>query len=196
MTQIGPTIHFDINLSKLALQVALVVSMFGAVTPLTAADMSPTQRAELRLYTDRSAYVAGQQIRIAAVVQIEPGWHTNSNRPTLDFLIPTQLQFSLLAGWQLVESHYPPGELKAFQFASQQQLSVYHGEIIIFTKIALPDDVAVPSIALPAELRYQACSDRICLPPVTVRVEVEIDIGDGGEPQHVDVFAREARPAS
>jgi suppressor for copper-sensitivity B len=47
-----------------------------------------------------------------------------------------------------------------------------------------------------ASLRYQACNDSQCLPPVTAEAEAQITIGPGGQAQHGDLFAKAAAAAA
>ena len=39
----------------------------------------------------------GETAEVVVSVQVDPGWHINSNEPGLDFLIPTKLDFELPA---------------------------------------------------------------------------------------------------
>ncbi len=153
------------------------------------------EKASLTLAADRTAYEAGSTARLAAVVRIEGGWHVNSRHPTYEYLIPTEVTFELPEGWAAIEPHYPTGEMKSFAFADEP-LSVYEGEVAIVGETRVPAAAAPGPATILASLRYQACDDRSCLPPVTTRASLDLRLGPGGEPTGETAFAASPPPAS
>ena len=145
----------------------------GAATP---------EKATVRLLADRTAYGASEDVRIAAIVTIDSGWPTNSHEPTLDYLIATDLALTLPGGWPTPVLRYPAGEMKRFAFAREQALSVYAGEVARVASTRAPATLATGEVPVTATLRYQACSDRVCLPPVTRTVGTRLAFASGGQP--------------
>jgi len=93
-------------------------------------------------------------------VTIEPGWHINSARPLDSFAIPTELLIESPA-LRIERIDYPAHELHKFSFNEGKELAVYQNTIGIpftATKLAASGPVRL-------SLRYQACNDRLCLPP-------------------------------
>src|SRR3954471_669951 len=74
------------------------------------------EKAKLSVLADRTAYEAGSTAKIGARVSIEPGWHVNSHTPTFDYLIPTQLDLELPAGWPDETVRYPVSKMQTFAF--------------------------------------------------------------------------------
>ena len=145
------------------------------------------ERAELRLAADRTAYAPGDEARIAAIVAIEPGWHVNSNLPTYDFLIATEVTVRPPADWPPPERIvYPVGEMKTFAFADEA-ISVYEGTALIEIHTEVPETVH-GEVSMAVDLRYQACDDKSCLPPVTTSAELALRIGERGRPQNTELF--------
>ena len=107
---------------------------------------------------------------LSGVVRIEEGWHTNSHQPTYDYLIPTTLTVTVPAGWPEARVEYPAGATKKFGFA-EEPLSVYDGVLDIPVLIDVPASAAGGPVAISAVLRYQACDDRSCLPPVNTETK-------------------------
>lgn len=143
--------------------------------------MAQMEKATFDLQFVHAAYAPGAQAELTARVTIEPGWHVNSQTPTFDYLIPTELTLELPSGWSDPEIQYPAGELRTFAF-EEEALSVYEGEFTITALIAVPDtDGLSDVIAIPALLRYQACDDRSCLPPVTAEETATIVIDADGQ---------------
>jgi hypothetical protein len=62
-------------------------------------------------------------------------------------------------------------------------------------KLMAEDTAAVGSTTIPMTLRYQACNNSACLPPVKIPVTVELRVaaaGSAAKPVHSDVFAAPA----
>jgi suppressor for copper-sensitivity B len=160
-----------------ALFAALALGFAG----LALAQPPREEKARLSLTTGRAAYEPGETARIAAKVTVENGWHVNSNTPTFDYLIPTKLDLELPAGWPGEVLRYPGHEMKTFAFADQP-LAVYDGGFVILAEVKLPAGTARGPAEVRADLRYQACNDSQCLPPVTTSATVVLAVGSGGGP--------------
>jgi suppressor for copper-sensitivity B len=145
------------------------------------------EKATLSLTADRTAYEPGGTARIAAKVIVEDGWHVNSNTPTFDYLIPTKLDLELPSGWSDETVRYPRHEMQTFAFADQP-LAVYEGEFVILAEVKVPAGAAKGSVPVQAALRYQACNDSQCLPPVTTDATVSVTVGSGGTPVESELF--------
>jgi thiol:disulfide interchange protein DsbD len=117
----------------------------------------------------------GSPFQLAVVIQINDGYHINSNRPTEDYLIATALKFDPLAGLRLSAVRYPKAKMQKFGF-SDKPLSVYDGRAVLrVTARALPA-LTAGSHTLRAKLRVQACNDQLCLRPDTVEISIPIEV--------------------
>lgn len=172
------------------LLLTLVASLLLAGTLLApAADAQPRrpQKATLELKADRSSYAPGDPVNLAAVMVIEDHWHTNSHQPTYDWLIPTALDLTLPEGWSEAEVSYPEGAMKTFGF-TEEPISIYEGRVVMLARTTAPEGISGTG-PVTASLRYQACDDSSCLPPVTTEARLELSLGTPGEPTHPEIFA-------
>lgn len=159
-----------------------LAALFALGLPeVAAAQPGFQEKAAVTLTADRTAYEPGQTARIAARVTVEDSWHINSNTPTFDYLIPTKLDLELPAGWPAETVRYPDHAMKTFAFADQP-LAVYDGTVVILAEVTVPAGTAAGPVPLKAALRYQACNDSQCLPPVTTDVTLAMTVGPGGTP--------------
>jgi hypothetical protein len=110
----------------------------------------------------------GSEFQLAVVVDIARGFHMNSHKPTEAFLIPTTITPQLPPGIQLVETIYPRGRLEKFSFSPDKALDVYTGSVELRLRLSARADAPLGRMILPLALRYQACNDAACLPPVKV----------------------------
>jgi len=158
----------------------LAAALFAglALATAAAAQMPRVQRAELRLAAAATAFAPGTTARLVAIADVEPGWHLQAHVPTFDYLIPTVLTIEAPPGWPGATVAYPQPEMYRFGFA-EEELAVYQGRVRFFVDQPVPADAA-GEVTLRATLRYQACDDRQCLPPVERTAEVSVAIGSGG----------------
>ena len=159
------------------------LALLGALTLTAAAvqgQMEDPEKADLAVLADRTAYEAGTTAQISAQMTIESGWHVNSHKPTFEYLIPTVLDLELPPGWADETVQYPQPEMQTFAFADQP-LSVYDEEVFLLAEVKVPAGAPAGKVPVKAALRYQACNDTQCLPPVTTREEIVLTIGPGGQ---------------
>lgn len=110
----------------------------------------------------------GDEVEGTITAKIADGWHVNSNTPSEDFAIPTVLELDPATA-ALAEAKYPAHQMKAFEFTGGKQLAVYEGTFPIGFRAKL-----VPGAGtIKATLKYQACSNRVCLPPNTATVDID-----------------------
>jgi len=171
----------------------LVIACLSLLSASTVVGQGPgREKASFSVVGDKTAHEPGEQARVAAVIDIERGWHTNSNQPTFEYLIPTKVEIALPTGWPEASILYPSGEMKTFAFADEP-ISVYEDEVALIATLTIPDSQTEGVVPVELKLTYQACDDRSCLPPVTTARTFDLTIGTGGQPTHQEIFqAREA----
>jgi len=117
---------------------------------------------------------AGSTVETKVTIQLRPGYHCNSNKPSEDYLIPLKLTWSP-GPLEPAEVVYPQPHMEKYSF-SETPLSVYSGDFAITTKFKVPATANAGTTFLSGKLRYQACNDRMCLPPKTIDVSMPVDI--------------------
>lgn len=126
----------------------------------------------------------GSTLEVAVVVDIASGYHMNSHKPLDEFLIPTTLTAQAPAGLKPGEVVYPAGQSRTFSFSPNKPLSVYSGKATLRLRVQVAADAALGPQSIPMTLRYQACSDTSCLPPVKIPVAVKVEIAAAGTKSH------------
>ena len=105
-------------------------------------------------------------------LRLQPGYHVNSDKPNDDFLIPLRLSWDSGAV-ETVAVEFPKPVIEKSDF-SEKPLSVFTGNFEIVTKFQrAPGAVPGPGL-LTGKLRYQACNDKMCLPPKSIEVKVPL----------------------
>jgi hypothetical protein len=144
-----------------------------------------------------SAYVSVEPVarnsnfQLAVVLKIRPSFHINARKPSAEYLIPTDLRPTLPTGFKSAgEIAYPPGELKTFAF-SKTPLNVYQDKIILRLPLSAQPDAPLGAQHIPLKLRYQACNNEVCLPPVTLDIDAQITVAAtsaNSRPAHPELF--------
>jgi hypothetical protein len=115
----------------------------------------------------------GGSAATTVTLDIDGGYHINSNRPSEVYLIPTTLKIQPQGGLTAGAVIYPKAKLQKFSF-SQKALSVFEGRVVL--KFNLRAGAAAASQTLKGKLTIQACNDQQCLRPQTVDVNIPVEV--------------------
>jgi hypothetical protein len=116
----------------------------------------------------------GSTAQVKVSLQLREGYHCNSNKPSDEYLIPLKLTWA--AGpLESPEVSYPAPQMEKYSF-SDKPLSVYTGSFELVTKFKVSASATPGQAFLTGKIRYQACTDRMCLQPKNIDVSVPIDI--------------------
>ena len=141
---------------------------------------SPASVVKPHAYISAEPVPRGSEFQVAVVADIARGFHMNSHKPSDEYLIPTTLTPQLPAGFHLDETVYPNGELLKFAFSPGKPLSVYTGSVTFKLRLSAQAGAQLGSATIPMTLRYQACNDAACLPPVKIPVNVSLNVAAAG----------------
>jgi len=152
--------------------VLCTIALLLVAAPLRA----DTGRVTLELRSSVDAAAPGQAVPFEVIAHIQRGWHINAHRPAQPYLIPTELRLELPAevGGEAVV--YPEPERRRLAFAGDEELLVYTGDVPMRTRLLVSKGYSNRTIPVDALLRYQACNDRTCLPPTSVKSEIVLPV--------------------
>ncbi|MEO8166881.1 MAG: protein-disulfide reductase DsbD domain-containing protein [bacterium] len=109
------------------------------------------------------------------IATIEDGWHINSSNPSDDNLVPTSVLVDKKQVIDSVHIQFPPALEQKFDF-SEEPLEVYEGTINIFVRLEIRKSVKPGTYLIPATVFYQSCSNKVCLAPTSVSVNIPVHI--------------------
>ena len=172
------------------------LSLLGVLLMLTATSLGWAQNnnsvVEARAVMSTDAAHANSPVKIAVLAQVAAGFHINDHKPTLDYLIPTDLKVDANDQFTVKTVVYPKGTLEKFAF-SDAPLSVYEGTVLVGTLLQTAKAIPEGTYILKAKFSYQACNDHACMPPASVPLAVTIKIVPRNvalKPVESDVFRR------
>jgi len=161
----------------LVLAVSLLASAFLANSPARSQQIIAARDVvSPAAYASYDPVARGHEMQLAVVLKIREGYHINARKPTLDYLIPTDLKVEAPAGFQAGEVSYPDGQLKNFAFSKNQPLNVYEGTIVLRLPVTISAQAPAGERQIPLKLHYQACNQEVCLPPVTLNLVARVNV--------------------
>lgn len=158
------------------------MTKLGAVVLLSSpglvAQLSPGHRvpsvtmAPARTVVVRRGGVASAELTF----RVGSGFHVNSNRPTEEYLIPTELKLDAPTDIVIGRVTYPAGQMRSFPFAPKEKLSVYTGEFTLSVVVRPLSTVLPAEYAVHGMLKYQACDNAACYPPKRLPVDFRVKV--------------------
>jgi DsbC/DsbD-like thiol-disulfide interchange protein len=127
-------------------------------------------------YASYEPVARGMTLQVAVVLKIKDGFHVNAREVSADYLIPTEIRADVPAGFKLGDVVYPKGTLQSFAFSKNTKLNVYTDKVTVFLPLTVLPSAPLGPQHVPLKVKYQACSQEICLPPVTKDVDATITV--------------------
>ncbi|HXE75787.1 MAG TPA: protein-disulfide reductase DsbD domain-containing protein [Candidatus Xenobia bacterium] len=159
---------------KRLLAVAVALSLATAV--VWAQMPKAASVVHLRLEPAQVRAKAGSAATVNLIAQVQEGFHINSNRPLESYLIPTRVELVEAPAFLLSKIDYPNGELKSFDFAPGEQLSVYEGTLTLPLRLKVKRGTPRGNHTVRVAFHYQACNDQFCLPPFKKEVTLQVEL--------------------
>ena len=119
--------------------------------------------------------IAGKRNEVVAAtfeLVLRPGYHVNSNTPSDEYLIPLKFTWQE-GGAQSVDVIFPKPQMEKYEF-SEKPLSVFSGTFKVEAKFKILSGAPAGTSTVNGKLRYQACSDKFCLPPKNIELKLPL----------------------
>jgi thiol:disulfide interchange protein DsbD len=151
------------------------MSVAFVLVSVSIAGQGKPPRAEVTPVVQPSPVAPGASTKLTLNVKLPPEYHVQSDKPRDQFLIATALTVKAPSGLSVDRITYPKASDLA-QAGRNEPLSVFGAEFSIEVGVTLGAGIPTGELAVPAQLRYQACDDKVCYAPAradlqwTVRV--------------------------
>ncbi len=162
----------------------LVTVDLPAIATAQAVPMSAKDVVKAKPYVSLDRVPRGKDFEVAIVATIHEGYHMNSHHPLDSYLIPTTMTVKPPEGIKVLDTIYPPGRDKKFPFSPTKPLNVYTGSVTLRLRLKAEPSAKIGATTIPVTLRYQACNDSACLPPVKIPVNVPVQVAAAGATSH------------
>ena len=154
-----------------------VILALACVTCVSLAVLAQTSGKVVKVRLSEPVYrlKAGSAVEAGVTIEIDNGYHINSNRPAEAFLIPTALKLQPLKGLTIGRVVYPKAKLEKFVF-SQKPMSVFEERALLKFNVRATPSLAAGTHVLKGKLTVQACNSEQCLRPQTLDVEIPFEV--------------------
>lgn len=117
----------------------------------------------------------GRITRASVVMDIPSGLHVQSSKPLDKFLVATKLDVETPSGMRVGTITYPRPVMRRLKF-SKSAVAVYEGRAVIRFNVTVPANYSGGSGEIKGKLRFQACNDESCFPPLTREVKMWLNV--------------------
>lgn len=161
--------HSIIRLFSLAMILLLPISLYSNPAPQSAADV------HVNGSISPDKVKKGRVARASVLIDIPAGLHVQSNKPLDKYLIATKLDVETPSGMTAGPVSYPRALMRKLKF-SKSMVAVYEGKSMLRFNVTVPQNYSGGSGEIKGKLRFQACNDDACFPPVTREVKIWLNV--------------------
>jgi thiol:disulfide interchange protein DsbD len=153
---------------------AATVSACIAADPGLAAQFGgrkPPQFVHVSVAAPKSA-AAGGTFTLTVSVTVDKPYHIQGNPAKQDY-IPTVVTVGPVAGVKATQVVYPKPVVVQ---AGGDRLPVYEGTVAVKVRIAVAGSVKPGALAVPVQVSYQGCNDKVCYPPNKIKAQASVRV--------------------
>ncbi|MEA1986899.1 MAG: protein-disulfide reductase DsbD [Candidatus Marinimicrobia bacterium] len=175
-------------LSKIRVSILLVFLLIGT---LVSQDNEKIVKVNANL--ENEIIEKGKDFTISVILDIDDGWHINSNKPFDDFVIPTEVTVQSVNGIDIQKIKYPKAHVVNLESLGGKT-STFVGKTEIEIIGLIDSEFRKDKLNLDIDVRYQGCNDEICLAPITKSIALMLDVKNEESQQIVEnVAEKEAK---
>ena len=165
-----------------------IISMFLLTGALTSE--KPAKIVKLNANLHNESIEKGKEFTILLEMNIEKGWHINSNKPLDDFVIPTEVKIKPINGVDIKKIKYPKPNIIELKSLGGKT-STFEGNTIIKISGIIDSEYRKDNIEFIISVTYQGCNDEICLAPITKSFSLIADVKTEAETITEEVVVQE-----
>jgi DsbC/DsbD-like thiol-disulfide interchange protein len=122
-------------------------------------------------------YRPGQKLLVAVHAAIDPGWHVYAlTEPPGSFVIPTNIALATGQPFDLDGRILPPPPISRTDPTVGATLRFYESEAAFTVPVKVEKKASAGKHSMKFDVSYQACNNRVCLPPRKVGVTAAVEI--------------------
>jgi DsbC/DsbD-like thiol-disulfide interchange protein len=143
--------------------------VIGALSAIASAQLiKPESPVKITLQPATEAE-SGKTIEAKLNLEIKPNWHLFSEKPEISGITATQIHIEPSDHFTLEKVIFPkPQSVYSDVFA--KNLNLYQGKVALTLVLKLHANFS-GEIPIKGSIKYQACSDALCLPPKSENFE-------------------------
>ncbi len=128
---------------------------------------------------------------VAVHLKIKEGWHINGHGGLPEGFVPLEVSLSASSPFEMTgPARYGMGIPKAIG-GSDKPFPVYENETLVVLPVKLKGAAKETLLKIPLEIHLQACNDKVCLRPGTVKLNADVSPalhGETSQPVNAEFF--------
>ena len=162
----------------------LCITLTGASRVARA--QAPPDPVEWSLSVKSAAVRPAGKVLATLTARIQPGWHLYSLTTPKGGPNATTVKFPESPAIADVKM-FQPMPLRTYDPNFKLDTETFANEVQLIAEMTLKPNARPGTVHLEAQIRYQACQDKLCLPPKTKMADVTIKIDPNAEPQRTRI---------
>ena len=154
----------------------LAVVLLLQQTPAHAQLMRPEEVVKITTALPRTGFNPGEVFQAALILDIVEGYHLNAHTVRDPAMIPTDLQIPEDSPVKFQFVRYPEDQSKDGVPVPGYHDDQYHEQVMIRLIGRIPADAEIGTLKVRLVVRYQTCTDTVCLYPYGMATDLEIPI--------------------
>jgi len=118
----------------------------------------------------------GARFNVKLVAAVQSGWHLYSLKPVADGPIPTRIWIAEGQPFSLSGGIQAPDATAMQDPTLNMEVEFYEGETPFTLPVKVAPGTAAGQTTLTVSASYQACNDKLCLPPKTVKTQLVVSV--------------------
>ncbi len=131
----------------------------------------------MKSYLSLDKVYSGSEVKLVSRIDIDKGWHINSNKPHDETLIASKYSVDSVSGFSFSGLKYPASQDIKLSF-SDKPLSVWEGNVYIGGILKASKDLIPGLYPVVVSFEYQSCNNMSCMPPKTVKDTLIVNVVD------------------
>jgi DsbC/DsbD-like thiol-disulfide interchange protein len=127
----------------------------------------------------RSPLAPGASFPLQIFARITPGWHLYSTSQPEGGPIPTRIWLPEGQSFQMVRDLKFPVPHKMFDKNFEMEVEYYQELPTFVLSLKVNPKTPAGKHPLVVNARFQACNDRVCLPPRTEKISLDLEVAAG-----------------
>jgi hypothetical protein len=144
---------------------------------VSAAAQAPPQVVEWKgAVASKAVMRAGTNIIIDLAADVQSGWHVYGLNQLAGGPTALRVTFDANEVAQIAGATSGTLPVKKHDAAFDLDTEIYDRSFALHVPVQINQHVTSSAKLIPVSVRFQACNDRVCLPPKTVHVPVQVEI--------------------
>lgn len=158
------------NLSIITISLISIFLLMGALISET-----PAKIVKINGSLNNEFIEKGEEFTILLELNIEDGWHINSNKPLDEFVIPTKVEVQAINGIDIKTIKYPKANIVDLESLGGKT-STFEGKTPIKINGIIDGEYRYDNVEFNIDVTYQGCNNEMCLAPITKTISLIVDV--------------------